>query len=67
MCRHVRHLLAVGCKQQLLTDAPVFTIACCLQGQAYTDAGANAYDAVDGAITAIITSGLTAVNSMVVS
>ena len=30
----------------------------CLQGQAYTDAGATAYDAVDGALNDIATTGL---------
>ena len=38
-----------------------------LQGQAYTDAGATAYDAVDGAITSVSVSGLSAINTMVVS
>lgn len=37
-----------------------------LQGQTYTDAGATAYDAVDGALTNVITSGLSSVNSMLV-
>lgn len=38
----------------------------CVQGQAYTDAGATAYDAVDGALNNIITTGLSSVNTMVV-
>lgn len=37
-----------------------------MQGQAYTDAGATAYDAVDGALTNIITTGLSSVNTMLV-
>ena len=38
-----------------------------LQGQAYADAGATAYDAVDGAISSVAVSGVAAVNTMVVS
>ena len=38
-----------------------------VQGQAYSDAGATAYDAVDGAITSVTTSGVSAVNTMLVS
>lgn len=37
-----------------------------VQGQAYTDAGATAYDVVDGALNNIITTGLSSVNTMVV-
>ena len=37
-----------------------------MQGQVYTDAGASAYDAVDGAINSIITTGLSSVNTMLV-
>lgn len=37
-----------------------------LQGQAYSDLGATAYDAVDGAITDIVTTGVSAINTMVV-
>ena len=37
-----------------------------LQGQAYADAGATAYDAVDGAISSVAVSGAAAVNTMVV-
>ena len=44
---------------------------CCarsvLQGQAYTDAGATAYDAVDGALDDVVTTGLSLINTMVVS
>ena len=39
----------------------------CIQGQAYSDPGATAYDAVDGAITAVSVKGLSAINTMVVS
>ena len=38
-----------------------------LQGQAYSDPGATAYDADDGAITDITVTGLSAVDTMVVS
>ena len=38
-----------------------------MQGQAYTDAGATAYDAVDGALNDVITSGLSSIDTMVVS
>ena len=38
----------------------------CLQGQGYTDAGATAYDDVDGAVNAVTTTGLTLLNTMVV-
>lgn len=38
-----------------------------LQGQAYTDPGATAYDAIDGAITTIGASGISIVNTMDVS
>ena len=38
-----------------------------LQGQAYSDAGATAYDAVDGAITSVTLSGVSAISTMVVS
>ena len=38
-----------------------------LQGQAYADPGATAYDTIDGAITSIAASGISAVNTMVVS
>ncbi|KAL0024068.1 hypothetical protein WJX79_002467 [Trebouxia sp. C0005] len=37
----------------------------CIQGQTYSDPGATAYDAVDGAITAVVVKGLSAVNTMV--
>jgi len=39
----------------------------CIQGQTYSDPGATAYDAVDGAITAVTVKGLSAINTMVVS
>ncbi len=39
----------------------------CIQGQAYSDPGATAYDAVDGAITAVTVKGLSAINTLVVS
>ena len=39
----------------------------CLQGQAYKDAGAVAYDAVDGALNDVVTAGLSSINTMVVS
>lgn len=38
-----------------------------LQGQAYSDAGATAYDAIDGAITNITTAGVNEINTLVVS
>ena len=38
-----------------------------LQGQAYSDAGATAYDAIDGAITNITTAGGSDINTLVVS
>ena len=38
-----------------------------LQGQAYTDAGATAYDAIDGAISNVATAGLSSLDTMVVS
>lgn len=38
-----------------------------LQGQAYADAGATAYDATDGAISSITVSGVAAINTMLVS
>ena len=41
--------------------------ACVLQGQAYTDAGATAYDAVDGALNDVVTIGLSLINTVVVS
>ena len=34
-----------------------------MQGQSYSDAGATAYDAVDGAITNITTAGISAINT----
>ena len=37
------------------------------QGQSYSDPGATAYDAVDGAITDIVTTGVSAITTMVVS
>ena len=39
----------------------------CIQGQAYSDPGVTAYDAVDGAITTVSVKGLSAINIMVVS
>lgn len=38
-----------------------------LQGQAYSDSGATAYDAVDGAVSSVASSGPSAINSLVVS
>ena len=38
-----------------------------MQGQAYSDPGATAYDAVDGVITSITVTGISAINTMVVS
>ena len=42
-------------------------LMCRAQGQAYRDPGAAAYDAVDGAITAITASGGAAINTMLVT
>lgn len=50
----------------LCVDIPPAT-GVTLQGQAYADAGATAYDAVDGAISSVTVSGGVAVNTMAVS
>ena len=42
-------------------------MCCTMQGQAYSDGGATAYDAYDGALNDVITTGLSSVNIMVVS
>ena len=41
-------------------------VMACVAGHAYSDPGATAYDAVDGAITSIVTTGVSAINTMVV-
>ena len=40
---------------------------CCFQGQAYSDPGATAYDAVDGVIPTVIVTGFATINAMLVS
>ncbi|KAL0024407.1 hypothetical protein WJX79_011128 [Trebouxia sp. C0005] len=52
------------------TTPPVITILganpyTVTQGQAYSDPGATAYDAVDGVITSIVTTGVSAIDTMV--
>ena len=47
-------------------EGHVYLDSRCLQGQGYTDAGATAYDDVDGAVNAVTTTGLTLLNTMVV-
>ena len=54
------HLYSRSWSSEMPTDT------CYLQGQAYSDPGATAYDAVDGAITDITVTGVSAVDTMVV-